>query len=151
MSDHASNVQAYLAAQGVTFEATGGARIKRDDWDCFAWQTTFTRARDGKRVSQYFEYYTGIGHVKPYSPHMRGHNLPDRPTVPTAADVLYSLILDSSAIEESFANWCDEYGYDSDSIKHLTTYQACCENAKKLRQVFTREELDKLRDLTSDM
>jgi hypothetical protein len=35
---------------------------------------------------------------------------------PPLADILYSLLLDSEAADESFEDWCANFGYDSDSI-----------------------------------
>lgn len=63
-----------------------------------------------------FEYWTGTG-------------LKDAPRLD---DVLFSLTLDASALEMNFEVWCSEYGYNSDSIKALKTYQKCLENAYKL-------------------
>ena len=71
-------------------------------------------------------------------------------TLPTQASVLYGLILDASANDESFTDWCDNYGYDSDSIKAQGIYNACIDNAKKLNEVFSRNQLDKISELLED-
>ena len=68
-------------------------------------------------------------------------------TMPTQASVLYGLVLDSSAGDESLPDWCDNYGYDSDSMKALSIYNACIENAKKLNNIFTREQLEAISEL----
>lgn len=52
---------------------------------------------------------------------------------PTAYDLLSCLRLDSEAANESFSNWCANFGYDNDSIKALNTYNACVETARKLK------------------
>lgn len=70
--------------------------------------------------------------------------------LPTQASVLYGLILDASANDESFPGWCDNYGYDADSLKALNIYNACIENAKKLHSVFTREQIEHLQELLED-
>ncbi len=57
------------------------------------------------------------------------------PKPPTSADVLSSLLLDSSAEHETFADWCANYGSDTDSRKALETYLACQESAGKLRKL----------------
>ena len=48
-------------------------------------------------------------------------------------NVLYSLILDSQAGSESFDDFCDNFGYDNDSIKANEIYRACRKNTKKVR------------------
>jgi hypothetical protein len=53
---------------------------------------------------------------------------------PTAYDLLYSLQLDCASGDRSFADWCADFGYDSDSIKALNVYQACCDTIPKLRK-----------------
>ena len=69
---------------------------------------------------------------------------------PTLPDVLYSLLMDSSAADETFADWCDNYGYSDDSIKALETYQACVKEGQALAKAFTPAELQDLRDIFQD-
>jgi hypothetical protein len=40
-----------------------------------------------------------------------------KPKAPSAASVLHSLVLDGSAIDQSFIDWCDEFDSDPDSRK----------------------------------
>lgn len=47
-------------------------------------------------------------------------------------DVLYSLLMDSDAVDYSFSDWCDAFGYDEDSRKALKIYEACGDNSKKI-------------------
>jgi hypothetical protein len=54
---------------------------------------------------------------------------------PCIDDVLYSLVMDSMAMDESFIDWCDNFGYDSDSRKALDIYLKCQENANKLKKL----------------
>jgi hypothetical protein len=63
---------------------------------------------------------------------------------PTSYDVLSCIRLDSSAEGQSFSQWCDEFGYDNDSISALNTYNACLDNAKKLRQALGNETFKEL-------
>lgn len=44
---------------------------------------------------------------------------------PTVDDVLASLISDASAADETFEDWCESYGYDTDSRKAEATYRDC--------------------------
>ena len=69
---------------------------------------------------------------------------------PTQASVLYSLILDSDCGSESFNDFCDNYGYNPDSMKDFRVYQACMDTAKKLRKLFTSEQIKTLRDMLQD-
>jgi hypothetical protein len=52
--------------------------------------------------------------------------------LPTAASVLYCLLLDSIAYYKSFAEWCREFGYDEDSRKALADYLECQATGQKL-------------------
>lgn len=122
-----------------------GTGLVRDKWECDGWRIAFSiGARidghsDGtgrKPVREEFDFYTGIGH--------RSKSL-GKPVAPHISDVLHSLILDGYAIETNFVDWADEFGYDSDSIKALTIYNACIENYKKLSRVISRETLDQLK------
>lgn len=86
------------------------------------WQET----ADQWRVNingQKFDYYTGIGHRKE-----------GRPQKPELDAVLYALVWDASASEESFDDWCAGLGYDTDSRKALETYLQCQETVTKLRK-----------------
>lgn len=161
MSEKEKAVADYLESIGVKFIArAAGAGLNRDGWECDGWRAEF---RTGKACEQ-FDYYTGVGlrvlpgNGKPpswgnvQSPRelARWREENAKPFAPCAASVLYSLLLDASARDESFPDWCDNYGMDSDSIKALITYNACCENAKRLARVFTREQIEKLSELLQD-
>lgn len=112
---------------------------------------------------QSFEFYTGIGHripamgfrAKQAFNDYRGKNLTQygfdrfinefsRPKYPTPTDLLYCLVMDASASEESFEDWCSNFGYDSDSIKALETYRECQKTASKLRKL--KLNLENLRE-----
>lgn len=54
---------------------------------------------------------------------------------PKLEDVLYSLTMDASCVDQGFDGWCDDYGYDTDSIKARETYDACVEGFFKLRRL----------------
>ena len=69
---------------------------------------------------------------------------------PTAASVLYSLLLDYDYAYELFEDFCDNLGYDQDSIKALEIYKACQKNAKQLKEVFTYSQLNVIRELLEE-
>lgn len=61
--------------------------------------------------------------------------------VPTLLDVLYCLTLDAQSAEsETFVEWCDSLGHDSDSRKAEQTYNACRQTASELAKFFSRTE-----------
>lgn len=56
------------------------------------------------------------------------------PILPEFADVLYSLAMDSSALDHpTYETWADDYGFDRDSRKWEAMYRACLETALRLR------------------
>lgn len=120
-----------------------------------------------------FDYSTGIGHrvaVNPLKvnkdafnkvmnkhPRQNKANLlvyidelkaVSKPNVLNIDDVLYSLILDAQSGSYSFDDFCDEFGYDNDSIKAFETYKACQTNAKKVKQFI--KNLDEAIELFQD-
>jgi hypothetical protein len=124
---------------------------KSDDWQEAAhhWLVTIN--------GQSFDYYTGVAHREMRKGLLWGEQKAEykrltawnvrlneygwqrlleltKATPPKLDDVLYSLVMDSSACEESFDDWCANYGYDTDSRKALESYLACQESAAKLRK-----------------
>lgn len=58
---------------------------------------------------------------------------------PRPGDVLACLLMD--ATDESYRDWCEEYGYDAYDVHtgeklHEDTYEACLESADIVRDVF---------------
>jgi hypothetical protein len=80
----------------------------------------------------------------------RWHRENDKPQAPRAATVLHSTLMDARALDTSFEYWCDDFGYSSDSIKHLNVYQACCEIGKKINAMFNHEQRKHLNELLED-
>lgn len=68
---------------------------------------------------------------------------------PSAADVLACLLSDASCAESSFEDWCSDLGYDADSRKALSTYEACKATAVKLAR-FLGDDLAEFTRLSSD-
>jgi hypothetical protein len=162
--DARAAVAAVLTAAGITYSVShAGARTEHNGkpWECDAWFITFARLSDkGAARTESFDYYTGSGHRKPPPMHQRPRP-PYRPgtiahadyvktfkaVAPQAADVLYSLLLDSSAVGQSFESWASDFGYDTDSRAAEATYRACQQNADKLSRVIdatTRAELSRI-------
>jgi hypothetical protein len=134
-----TQIDEILSREMVTFSVRLMGPMMRDSWECDAW--VFTLA--GKTTYS-GNYYTGSG-LRKLSKHAERANRSSgyakakpEPVAPCAADVLHSLILDSSATDMSFNDWCKELGFNNDSIKDLTTYQDCCKEGEELRKVFSR-------------
>lgn len=116
------------------------------------WDTDTPRTVDQWRVTlsskagfHSFDYFTGLG--LRHKPDSWGKRKPRKPKV---ADVLHSLILDASAADENFHDWCANFGYSDDSIKAMNIYKACLETAQALRKHFSPDTLRTVRELLQD-
>lgn len=148
MNEQQKAVNAFLMENNITYIARYVGETMRDNkWQCDAWRVSFAAGKSRCET----DYFTGLGHRKKGREYVNaGFKTPDNPVAPCAADVLYSLVLDSSAIDTSFDYWCDEYGYDADSISAFNTYQQCCKIAKEMRQVFNHAQIEALRGMLED-
>ena len=57
------------------------------------------------------------------------------PQEPSYDDVMSSLTLDASSVDQSFDSWCDEFGYDTDSRKAFANYEQCRDTMFALRRL----------------
>lgn len=156
--------------RGVSKNALGGTHAM-DKWSC-----EFTSSKRQNEPEE-FDFYTGFGHRAPATKDQKlraeyefqGLTKKDKqgatmygrrylarveemrkPVAPHAASVLHSLILDSSAVGQSFESWCADFGYDSDSRKAYATYEECQRNADKLARIFDHATREKLGELLQD-
>lgn len=179
MNEIENAVSELLANSGVKFEAFHlrekknalGGDSAMDEWRC-----EFTNSARPNEPEE-FEFFTGLGlraeaterekvAAKWDFPGLTQNDITRRtlwgrrylakvesmrkPKAPTAASVLHSLILDSSACEQSFESWCGGFGYDADSRKALAVYEACQKNTDKLNRVIPRALREKLAELLQD-
>lgn len=71
---------------------------------------------------------------------------------PDFANVLQGLVMDSEGVEvDTFEEWADNYGYDTDSRKAEKIYEACREIARDLRRVLGQKLIDEARELTKEL
>lgn len=63
---------------------------------------------------------------------------------PTAYDVLSSL---TKYEVEDFKDFCNEYGYNEDSIKALDTYKAVREEWRNVQRLWTDKEIEALQEI----
>lgn len=137
-------VDALLQQNMVLVTITAAGATKKDNWECDAWRVTFHK--DGKELAT--DYFTGIGHRK--VPRVHGVMPVAKPVAPHPAGILDSLILDATALDYNFGDWCAEFGGNPDSIKVLTTYTACCDNGRQLRATLGTDLLGQLKTLLED-
>jgi hypothetical protein len=147
MSTATETVDKILADAKVRFTVAGGNLTKRDDWKCYAWGVNLHK-EDGTGFDT--SYYTGTAHVEPQKNWQKRLDFKAVPKAPNAADVLYCLLSDGRASDQSFDDWCGDLGESNDSMKALATYQACCKTSKQLRSVFTSHELAALETALQD-
>lgn len=142
-----TQVAEFLTSLFVTYEAHYAGLSKRDNWECDGWRITFKRGAQSFYKEINTDFFTGLGLRKKAG---SGYLKTMLPKAPSAASVLHSLLSDASAIETSFDYWCSDYGYDSDSLKALNTYQACCEVGKKVNSFFSAAEREQLREMLQE-
>lgn len=162
-------VNEYLKQIGVAVNTVSrGETIRDNDWMCDAWNICF--ARNGK--AEAFEYYTGMGHrvlsdrdhkeveskypeprhpeTMHYRNFLRALESAKKPKAPEPAGLIYSVLLDGAACDEAFEDWCSNFGYDTDSRRAMETYLLCQSNYNKFRKLFSRAEIETLRDMLQD-
>lgn len=162
MNEQQRSIETFLSENNINFSAHYvGETVKENNWQCDAWRISFQSGNNQMET----DYFAGLGHRKPvkgaeirpeakYPKKSVGYaawvKMYVKPVTPCVADVLYSIIADSTAIDANFEYWCSDYGYSSDSISAFNTYQACCKIAKDLHRVFTRAQIETLRGLLED-
>ena len=136
-------------------------KVDDKEWPHFLWNVTV----DYTSGFWTFSYKCGLGHIEkkrgalpmPNPPYRKGtlayeswERKNTQPKKPSVSDVMYSILMDIQADDSSFNNWCDEYGYSSDSMKAFKTYQTCCEYAVFVRKAFTVEQIEQMRKALED-
>lgn len=94
-----------------------------DDWQRQAKQYRVTLEYKGRRM--FLDFFMGQGNKKG----------------PDAAGVMSCLLSDSTAIDQTFEDWCADMGYDEDSRKAEKIYQECRKSGAKLKN-FLREDYE---------
>ena len=122
-------VNEILRLNSISFNAVYIDQIKKDsNWNCDYFVCTLKY----KGIAETFDYHVGLG--------LRKNN---KPTLPKATDVLYSLLMDCTQGED-FQDWCGNFGFDPDSIKAMKIYEACQANEMKLKNVLPNEVFKQL-------
>ena len=161
MSEIENNVSDAMQRFGITFATHyAGETVK------FEGKTVdHYRVRFSKQGAEPYDtdFYQGLGNRGPAPKPTDGGPAPRRgtlmyeqleaqrkPIAPNAASVLYCLLSDAEALDQSFSDWAGNFGYDTDSRKALATYETCCDAGREMRRLFTAAQRDELRDLLQD-
>ena len=102
-----------------TFNSEGGL-TKFPEWAKQGWSIVLKY--QGKRAQ--FRFYGG-GASK----------------TPTASDLVWAVATDSTALTESFSEWCADLGYNTDSVKDRSIYKACQRNGERLIKLIGNKEI----------
>jgi hypothetical protein len=133
-------IERILSKAGYSFTVTNhglGRMNEANERDMNKWSVSFVDNTTSSAVS--FDYYTGTG-----LQHM------GKPVPPCAADVLFCLLNDRSAVGQTFEEWASDYGYDTDSRAAERIYNACIMNANKLDSIFSGGQQAELAELLQD-
>lgn len=95
-------------------------------------EATFTTLEDDYPREKWMEGKYGVMVRLAYDgrlidfPYFYGHfNLPGSDEFPTVSDLVWSISTETESVSDhDFEGWCAEFGYDSDSISQLKTYEA---------------------------
>jgi hypothetical protein len=128
--------------KNTNFNASYLCKNTEEDWHHYLWKCELITSKG--RITTSFKM--GLAHVIK----SKYKWVDDKPKPPTLEGVLYSLLIDADARNMSFNDWCSDFGYDSDSIKAFNTYQACCESGKKLDIIYTRADIEDIREALQD-
>lgn len=153
-------VDDFVLERGIIYKAMYEGESLEDGWAYDLWKVTFDDVA--------FEFKTGLGlrKLEPWGSSagvFDGGPQPTKGTIlykqwqdtakpvkPSAASVLHCLLLDYSACDQSFASWCSDFGYDTDSRKALSIYEECQKNADKLKSLFSPDEISTLATLVEE-
>ena len=134
-------VDKILEKYGISYMVTLLQKSAKDDdkWEYDLWKYTI----GGKIVfSDFFKTGTGLRKMN-----KRGEMVAQ---FPKAGGVLYCILSDAEALDQSFSDWCACFGYNEDSRKAEKTYFQCCDTGKNIRACFTREQLEEIREALQD-
>lgn len=142
MNDQDIAIANLLKKHDISFTPVFLRKGFKDNWECYQFTCILG--------SESFEYNKGIGHclnrasakqyIRKYKSKYEGRliaevNFAEFVKMPTSAELIYSLLMDSFTAQDTFEGFCDCCGYDTDSRKALDMYLACQESGNKLRKV----------------
>jgi hypothetical protein len=120
-----------------------------EGWEHWAWVVRLERFGSPYKYTEDIPYRMGSAHVEKRKPVASWMPKVVTPKAPDAATIVHSLILDSSACDESHADWCANFGYDEDSRKAMDIYLACQKSGTMLRK-FLGKDLEAVKEAAQD-
>jgi hypothetical protein len=143
----------------ANLQLTMESKLKEDTYDGVHGSHTHTvkLSRFGHSVSMKFT--AGCAHRTPqpkhkwnggYTIHEVAMNQATKPNPPSLSDVVYALLSDSQCVMhgQSFDDFCDEFGYDSDSRGAKKIYKGCIKQWGKYVKLGL--DMEDLEDLFAD-
>lgn len=118
----------------MEFKTTYRGRTNKDDWECYHYEVQLRNYITGNTHT--LDYYMGLGHT------VKHLGQPEQTSVPPLPFCVLNSIYLEDTRGEGFEDWCNEYGYNTDSRKALATYLQCQEQTRKFKQAFPTVSLD---------
>lgn len=161
-------IDQFISRHGITLEAVKVPLIETWEGDKNAQSWRYTLKCGGRKMSGTFtkgsahrvwrrgwsgEYDRPKGAIPgrraqlPWSPSKYDRNAYlawSEPEPPTVSEVLDSLAVDVSSIDQPFEDWAQEYGFDTDSRKAEHMYEACRKEYYELRRLLGVRDLETL-------
>jgi hypothetical protein len=137
----AIELQAAFKKTGISVEIRGGYLDKDlEGWEHYAFNILF---KNGQKQAS-FDWKQGTGHV------IKNNYGTIMPKNPNPGEVLARICAESLDCKESFEEWADAFGYDADSRKAESIYQACKRHEEKLARLgLDSETVQNLADLSN--
>lgn len=125
-------------------------KISNNEWPHYLYQVIINRNNHVLSIP----YKCGLGHVYPNKFTKNSYSWEEarrnpKPKPPTKADIMYSLLADIACLD-SFEDFCDYLGLDTDSIKALSLYSTCVEQSKQLHKLFSKDEIKAMQEVLAD-
>ncbi len=73
-----------------------------------------------------------------------------KPILPDIKDVLYSLLMDSDALDYEFSEWASNFGYEEDSRKAEKIYNECVNLGLQMQRALGQDKVQELREVYQD-
>jgi hypothetical protein len=144
------SLEALVDTLGFTLEAVPESQnphMKNDGVEMDHWLVTLNR--NGESMQLFFSQ--GIGHrrkptrINPRKP-VGAQMIPVKPKL---ASVLHCLLSDSTAIDQTFTEWCCELDCDTDSRSALDTYELCQNQGREI-QALLGDDFESVREASWD-
>lgn len=149
-----STFKDFITVTGIALESKFKAYVQDAKWPHFEWECTLVMPGSEHRLLT-TPYKLGVGHCtlngkgvtklkidRTIRAHVRprdnslssyeGHVVPKNPEL---ADLLNSLQSDCAGGDQSFEEFCGDFGYDTDSRKAYATWEACTQIRGRMRSL----------------